>query len=219
MPVSSALLYLAIFVVWAMVLVPMWLRRDTETTGISRLLGRRPVTIDEEFDLSPASPSSNVPSSKVPSSDVPSSDVPSEEGLDDPVAPSRSRSRSRTRSRSRSSSRRGGRAAVIARRRRRTSGLLLLVIITVATVATGLGPWWVVLPPIGLLAGHLSLLRVAAGIDAARRHEALLAHRAARVAPVDTPVEIDDSPQAEIIDLVFPGEVFDQYADLRAVGD
>lgn len=208
MPVSSALLYLAIFVVWAMVLVPMWLRRDTETTGISRLLGRRPVTIDEEFDLSPSSPS---PSSNVPSSNVPSSDVPSEEGLDDPVAPSRPRSR------------RGGRAAVIARRRRRTSGLLLLVIITVATVATGLGPWWVVLPPIGLLAGHLSLLRVAAGIDAARSHEALLARRAARVAPVDTPAdtpaEIDDSPQAEIIDLVFPGEVFDQYADLRAVGD
>jgi hypothetical protein len=207
MPVSSALLYLAIFVVWAMVLVPMWLRRDTETTGISRLLGRRPVTIDEEFDSSPSRPSPS------PSPKVPSSDVPAEEGLDDPVAPSRSRS----------SSRRGGRAAVIARRRRRTSGLLLLVIITVATVATGLGPWWVVLPPIGLLAGHLSLLRVAAGIDAARRHEALLAHRAARVAPVDTPVdtpaEIDDSPQAEIIDLVFPGEVFDQYADLRAVGD
>ncbi|MCW2942512.1 MAG: hypothetical protein JWN00_5497 [Actinomycetia bacterium] len=200
---SSALLYLAIFVVWAMVLVPMWLRRDTETTGISRLLGRRPVTIDEEFGSSPSSPSPS------PSSNVPSSDVPSEEGLDDPVAPSRSRSRSR----------RGGRAAVIARRRRRTSGLLLLVIITVATVATGLGPWWVVLPPIGLLAGHLSLLRVAAGIDAARHHEALLARRAARVAPVDTPAEIDDSPQAEIIDLVFPGEVFDQYADLRAVGD
>ena len=213
MPVSSALLYLAIFVVWAIVLVPMWLRRDTETTGISRLLGRRPVTIDEEFGSSPSSPfpSSNVPSSNVPSSDVLSSDVLSEEGLDDPVAPSRSRSRSR--------SRRGGRAAVIARRRRRTSGLFLLVIITVATVATGLGPWWVVLPPIGLLAGHLSLLRVAAGIDAARRHEALLARRAARVAPVDTPAEIDDSPQAEIIDLVFPGEVFDQYADLRAVGD
>lgn len=205
MPVSSALLYLAIFVVWAIVLVPMWLRRDTETTGISRLLGRRPVTIDEEFDSSPSLPS---PSS---SPKVPSSDVPAEEGLDDPVAPSRSRSRS--------SSRRGGRAAVIARRRRRTSGLFLLVIITVATVATGLGPWWVVLPPIGLLAGHLSLLRVAAGIDAARRHEALLARRAARVAPVDTPAEIDDSPQAEIIDLVFPGEVFDQYADLRAVGD
>jgi hypothetical protein len=202
MPVSSALLYLAIFVVWAIVLVPMWLRRDTETTGISRLLGRRPVTIDEEFDSSPSLPSS-------PSSQVPSSDVPAEEGLDDPVAPSRSRSNSR----------RGGRAAVIARRRRRTSGLFLLVIITVATVATGLGPWWVVLPPIGLLAGHLSLLRVAAGIDAARRHEALLARRAARVAPVDTPAEIDDSPQAEIIDLVFPGEVFDQYADLRAVGD
>src|SRR5258708_26070429 len=103
MPVSSALLYLAIFVVWAIVLVPMWLRRDTETTGISRLLGRRPVTIDEEFDSSPSS--SPSPSSNVPSSDVPSPAVPSEEVLDDPVAPSRSRRR--------------GRPPVIARRRRR----------------------------------------------------------------------------------------------------
>lgn len=39
---SSAVLYLAIVAVWAVVLVPMWLRRDTEATGISRLLHKRP---------------------------------------------------------------------------------------------------------------------------------------------------------------------------------
>ncbi|GAA3201391.1 divisome protein SepX/GlpR [Actinocorallia longicatena] len=39
---SSTLLYLAIVAVWAIVLVPMWLHRDTETTtGFSRLLHRR----------------------------------------------------------------------------------------------------------------------------------------------------------------------------------
>ncbi|XRQ05522.1 hypothetical protein ACN3XK_54590 [Actinomadura welshii] len=49
---SSAVLYLAIVAVWAVVLVPMWLRRDTETTGITRLLHKRPdeplATEDEE---------------------------------------------------------------------------------------------------------------------------------------------------------------------------
>ncbi|GAA3948177.1 hypothetical protein GCM10023085_33060 [Actinomadura viridis] len=38
---SSAVLYLAIVAVWAVVLVPMWLRRDSESTGISRLLHKR----------------------------------------------------------------------------------------------------------------------------------------------------------------------------------
>ncbi|WP_067818919.1 divisome protein SepX/GlpR [Actinomadura kijaniata] len=35
---SSAVLYLAIVAVWAIVLVPMWLRRDTEQSGISKIL-------------------------------------------------------------------------------------------------------------------------------------------------------------------------------------
>lgn len=45
---SSTVLYLAIVAVWAVVLVPMWLRRDTEATAFSRLLHKKPdETLDE----------------------------------------------------------------------------------------------------------------------------------------------------------------------------
>ena len=45
---SSTLLYLAIVAVWACVLVPMWLRRDTDANAFSRLLNRRSGTGDDE---------------------------------------------------------------------------------------------------------------------------------------------------------------------------
>ncbi|MEU5987903.1 hypothetical protein ABZ806_02885 [Spirillospora sp. NPDC047418] len=53
---SSAVLYLAIVAVWAIVLVPMWLRRDTETTGISRLLHKRPEEDEAEEPLPEEAP-------------------------------------------------------------------------------------------------------------------------------------------------------------------
>src|SRR3954454_16718949 len=47
--VSSAVLYLAIVALWAVVLVPMWLRRDSDAArpGLSWLPHRRPVTAPE----------------------------------------------------------------------------------------------------------------------------------------------------------------------------
>ncbi|TMR06952.1 hypothetical protein ETD83_02800 [Actinomadura soli] len=52
---SSAVLYLAIVAVWGIVLVPMWLRRDTETTGITRLLHKRTdETLVEDEEEAPA---------------------------------------------------------------------------------------------------------------------------------------------------------------------
>ncbi|MGH3243380.1 MAG: divisome protein SepX/GlpR [Spirillospora sp.] len=52
---SSAVLYLAIVAVWGVVLVPMWLRRDTETPGITRLLHKRP-DAEETEDEAPEAP-------------------------------------------------------------------------------------------------------------------------------------------------------------------
>jgi hypothetical protein len=213
-PVSSTFLYLAIVAVWAVVLVPMWLRRDTEATTFSRILHRRgssdlDATLEEdpieEFEDDEASDPSKP------------SDIPTEErSLTQPHAPSHRR-----------------RAAVIARRRRRTAGLVLLVILASAATAAGFGPWWIVLPPAGLLVGHLSLLRVAAGMDAAHRrelHEARLAAarqrlRAQAEAEARRLAEEDAAAHAEIIDLsARTRDVFDQYADdtpasRRAVGD
>jgi hypothetical protein len=199
---SSTLLYLAIVVVWAIVLVPMWLHRDTETTGISRILPRRILVSDyetvQEFD-----------------EDLPAEDDPAatEQAPPAPASPERPVACSR-------------RAAIMARRRRRTTGLTLLAI-TVGIIAATTGPWWVSLPPVALLGAHLALLRTATQIDAARReaaraarHEILLRARQEATQAVE---EAQEAHDAEIIDLLSrTREVFDQYAppeELRAVGD
>ncbi|RFS84586.1 hypothetical protein D0T12_13610 [Actinomadura spongiicola] len=185
---SSAVLYLAIVAVWAIVLVPMWLRRDTETTGITRLLHKRseePLVEDDEPEEIP-------------------DEIP--EAIPEP------RPRRRT-----------TRATVIARRRRRTTGLTALTITAMAITASGLAPWWITVPPVVLLAGHLALLRVAVGMDTARRQAAAAAARAraleARRA-AETPQPTDTTEPAEVIELVPADDVFDQYADdRRAVGE
>ncbi|GGQ17022.1 hypothetical protein BKA00_006840 [Actinomadura coerulea] len=186
---SSAVLYLAIVAVWAVVLVPMWLRRDSETTGISRLLHKRP---DEPADEPAAE-----------------DDADEEETLrDEEISAPR---------------RPVGRATVIARRRRRTSGLAALLLTAVAVAASGLAPWWIVAPPVLLLAGHLALLRVAVGMDTARRRAAAQARAAARARALQTrraAEAAETAEPAEVIELVTPDEVFDQYADdRRAVGE
>ncbi|WP_026402293.1 hypothetical protein [Actinomadura rifamycini] len=158
---SSAVLYLAIVAVWAIVLVPMWLRRDTEK--------------QDEFEEEHTEPE-----------------------------PRRTRAPSRAR--------------VIARRRRRTAGLTALLATAATVAAFGVAPWWVAAPPAVLLVGHLALLRVAVGMDAARRESAARARAAARRAAQTVPEPAAEP--AEIIELPTPEEVFDQYADdRRAVGE
>ncbi|MQY04101.1 divisome protein SepX/GlpR [Actinomadura macrotermitis] len=182
---SSAVLYLAIVAVWAVVLVPMWLRRDTDASGVSRFIHKR-----EEITLEEPVPD----------------ETPTEEYEERPEP------------------RRPGRATVIARRRRRTAGLTLLLLTTAAVVPTGLAPWWITIPPLLLLTGHLALLRVAVGMDAARARAAAeeRAREAAQQAAAAARTEAAAAAQAEVIDLVARAEeeVFDQYADdRRAVGE
>jgi len=193
---SSAVLYLAIVAVWGIVLVPMWLRRDGD--GFGRLLHRRAESLDvaeDEFEAA---------------------DEPSESESErlEPLVRRR----------------RVTRGAIIARRRRRTLGLSLLTITAVVATATQLAPWWFMIPPAVLLGGHLSLLRVAVRMDHARREQArrAAAARAARLRRMREEQEAQEAHEAEeaartaeVIEL--PGwareEVYDQYTDLRAVGD
>ncbi|WP_026123906.1 divisome protein SepX/GlpR [Nocardiopsis chromatogenes] len=114
------------------------------------------------------------------------------------------------------------RARVIARRRRRTLALCTLLAATGAAVGMDLGPWWVLVPPVLLLAGHLVLLREAAKADAERRAAAedLRRRRAAARRRAEA---ARAARTAEVIDMPAPREqeVYDQYADAhqRAVGD
>lgn len=197
---SSTLLYAAIVVVWAVILVPMWLRRDGSRTRARRTdLDEATEVLDDQL------------------ADAPLDDAAYE---DEPVPAAAHRPRAR-----RSGVRR---AAVIARRRRRTTGLTLLVVTAAVTVATGLTPWWFVLPPVALLAGHLTLLRVAVQIDAERRREyrrqarlrAIEAERRAHAAE-QLRLAREAEETAEIIAMPerLREEVYDQYTDQRAVGD
>lgn len=246
---SNSLLYLAIVAVWAVVLVPMLLRRDAAAAGRRLRLTRRPGELgahdadyraddledadehghdaepvdtapgDREMDLAPTTggyadtPRHGLGRAGLDAyrdarveADGPPGGPPPETSAPRPV--------------------RAGRAAIIARRRRRTTGLAGLLVATLSAVCLGLGPWWTLLPPVLLLAGHLTLLRAAVRMDAERHRATLRRRRAAERHAEEhgstTPAHTTEDPSAEIIDITAARqEPYDQYADahLRAVGD
>ncbi|MCO5992868.1 divisome protein SepX/GlpR [Actinoallomurus rhizosphaericola] len=198
---SSALLYLAIVVVWGIVLVPMWLRRDGSRTRNRRL--------DEDTDA--------------PVEGVEAAEGVEEGLIEDDVAPVATPARAARHA----ATRRASRAAVIARRRRRTVGLILLQLTAVAVVVAGVTPWWFTVPPAVLLVGHLTLLRSAVRMDAERRARhlarmrAIEADRRARAEEEARLAREAAQRSAEIISMPERPEeqVYDQYTDQRAVGD
>lgn len=229
---SSSPLYLAIVVVWAIVLVPMLLRRDAADPAADSLFRTAPRSADgeeyadaedfDEFDTS-ADPSDTTDPVEDLRADTPPDMGDADEGgteteVDGPAedvdpVPERAPAVPVV-----------SRARVIARRRRRTSGLSALLIATAVAVGMGLGPWWVLAPPTVLLFGHLALLREAAKADTERRgaereyrrrRAAHLRHRAAEA-------EAAAAREAEILEFTARrDQVYDQNADahLRAVGD
>ncbi|CAM4130090.1 hypothetical protein GCM10009799_44180 [Nocardiopsis rhodophaea] len=219
---SSSPLYLAIVVVWLIVLVPMLMRRDAAEPFIGT--GRRADDADEDGPEGSVDEGVDEDSVDDPLDDPDSqrTQVLRYDGGDVGGAADPRRSGPRPRPRPLAST--PGRARVIARRRRRTTGLTTLFVATAIAVAAGLGPWWVLAPPALLLAGHMVLLREAAKADAERRaaeyrehrrREALRARRAREQA----------EREAEIVELADLAsrrdQVYDQYADahLRAAGD
>jgi hypothetical protein len=221
---SSAILYAAIVAIWACVLIPRWLRRDssarvsdetvtaTETPEADERLvpepRRRPREVQE-----PQTP--RVPHvGQVPQ--VPQ--VPQVRGGGGEIVRDREHAR------------------VLSSRRRLLGLLVLLVVGSAALAVTRMAAWWVLGPPSAMLLGYLALLREASKADAERREligarttrvggaaDADKAAPAVPVAPAARPVRV---PDAEIIDISASrgpadGELYDQYADakLRAVGD
>jgi hypothetical protein len=221
---SSAVLYLAIVAVWGIVLVPMWLRRDGD--GIGRLLHRRHEIADHLDEV--AEPAHDEDDAAFEEPGEP--EFPSPAYLE-PVGPEPVRQESVRLESVRLEPvrrRRVTRGAVMARRRRRTLGLGLLTVTAVTVAAFQVAPWWFVVPPVVLLGGHLSLLRVAVRMDHARSQELrrVAAIRAAQARRAREEHEAQEAAEAatrtaEVIEL--PGlareEVYDQYTDRRAVGD
>lgn len=210
---SSSPLYLAIVVVWLIVLVPMLLRKDPDTFHEDPREDDEPAETEAREDAEGRAEDPDATETQVlrrDDYDTAPADAPAPGG--DAPRPGRYRAES------------GPRARVIARRRRRTTTLTLVNAATLVAVALGLGPWWVAAPPVLLFAGHLVLLREAAKADAERREAARRAHRreVLRARRDEAERRREAEREAEVIALKERrSQVYDQYADarLRAAGD
>jgi hypothetical protein len=214
---SSAILYLAIVAIWAIVLVPRWLRPPQAPGTLESYLA-------EPMDASPLDDLAGA-----------EEDANGGEGLPDRGAQAASGGRARPPAA-------GRRARILQARRRMLVTLTVLTAGAVGIAVTHLAALWVVIPPTVMLAGFVLLLRAAARVDvsrarvAARRHGRGADAGAAAAAgpgppqagPADGAQVVAASPQAgvpsaQIIDISsrVGDQLYDQYADAeaRAVGD
>ncbi len=232
---SSAILYVAIVAIWAGVLIPRWLRRDS---AASERYSEDLTTAEAEVEAEPAPP----PRRPLPRRGAARSRRRRGLRLRPEVrAEARSETRREVRSEAQSEVRAdppdggprdGEHKKVLTARQRLLYMLLALAIGSGALAFTKMAAWWVVVPPTIMLLGYLGLLREAAKADAERRElartraTAAAAVAAARRETAPAPAPPAPAPDAEVIDisasLTSAGqEFFDQYADakLRAVGD
>jgi hypothetical protein len=144
---SSAILYLAIVAIWACVLIPRWLRRDSARGG-SAPVTAEPAVPDEpeagfadetQADADDAEPAEEAPR-RVSAFRRPAEPVSAEES----------------------------RRRMLAARRRLLLMLIGLEAAAIALAVVRLAAVWVVVPPTIMLAGYLLLLREAAQADAER---------------------------------------------------
>ena len=161
--VSSAILYLAIVVIWACVLIPRWLRRDS-----ARGASNEPdATISGDMILTEDVPDNSV-SRDVVRADTVSEPPPTraeaperrpdhareptepDAGTDAPPPPTPEESRRR----------------MLAARRRLLGMMFILQLAAIALAVVGIAAVWVVIPPSVMLVGYLLLLREAAHADA-----------------------------------------------------
>lgn len=216
---SSAILYLAIVAIWAIVLVPRWLRPPQASGTLESNLAE-PVAASSLEDVAETEEDAD--------------------GGESPTAPVAQGSGGRARPAA------AGRRQRILQARRRM--LVTLTVITAGSVAIAvahLAAVWVVIPPAVMLAGVVLLLHEAARIDTERAWAA--ARRPARgtsaaaepgngaASPVGNdqaglpsaqpgvPSPQAGGPSAQIIDISgrIGDQLYDQYADaeVRAVGD
>jgi hypothetical protein len=239
---SSAILYLAIIAIWAGVLIPRWLRRDSahghSGQEVSNLTAAQTVATDVVATVPGATVPDDAHADEADDTGAPEADDAGL-GAQVPASPVQARRR------------------VLAARRRLLWMMLALEAAADVLAASGLAAWWVIAPPTVMLAGYLFLLREAAQADAERdarerdavqaREEARHAREAGRTRPAEhapaapmTPAVFAAAPvPADYEDLghgrdYTPGgrhaawddaptedDAYDQYTEerLRAVGD
>jgi hypothetical protein len=239
---SSAILYVAIVAIWAGVLIPRWLRRDSagnqrasedltsadaETSAPAEEAAEpAPPPRRRDDTAGPARPAR--PQARVPTrveAPVPARDpVPARAEVRAPASESAEVSDGGPGHREHTK--------VLTARRRLLYMLLVLAIGSGALAVTKMAAWWVVVPPTVMLIGYTGMLREASKADAERRElartraTAAAAVAAAERAAPPVPAAPVPGPDAEVIDIsaslsVAGHKFYDQYADAkqRAVGD
>jgi hypothetical protein len=219
---SSAILYLAIVAIWAIVLVPRWLR-PPQASG----------TLESNLAEPVAASSLENPSEA-------EEDADGGESLPAPGARAADGGRARSPAAER-------RERVLQARRRMLVTLMGITAGAAVIALTHLAAPWVVVPPAVMLAGFVLLLREAARIDTERawaaawrdsrrtgtsvaaadgpERQAGPGSSPARVAETQTAVPSPQTavPSAQVIDILarIGDQLYDQYADaeVRAVGD
>jgi hypothetical protein len=143
---SSAILYLAIVAIWACVLIPRWLRRDSARGGAA------PATLDSHMPAEPEAAAADDLGSPAPGpeADQPGEDLVPAAPLPQLTGPERAAD---------------SRRRMLAARRRLLLMLIGLEIAAIALAAIGLAAVWVIVPPTIMLGGYLLLLREAAQAD------------------------------------------------------
>ncbi len=223
MALSSAILYLAIVAIWAIVLVPRWLRPPQASGTLESNLAE-PVAASPLEDLAEAE------EDPIGGESVPTPGAQAGGGRARPATAER-------------------RERVLQARRRMLVTLTGITAGAVAIAVAHLAAAWVVIPPAVMLAGFVLLLREAARIDTERAWDAAWRHgrrTGAGAAAVGVPERQQAGPadsaragvasaragmpgpqagvaSAQIIDLSarIGDQLYDQYADaeVRAVGD
>jgi len=171
---SSAILYLAIVAIWACVLIPRWLRRDSVRDSVRGAAAAHPSAPQAPVaHADPAPGEADDYEAEIEDAD----DVP--RPVPTPAVEPASEAEARRR--------------MLAARRRLLLMLTGLEVAAVALAVVGLAAVWVVIPPSIMLIGYLLLLREAAQADAERtQYEAEAAERVrarAAQARLVTPVE------------------------------
>lgn len=178
---SGAILYLAIIIIWACVLIPRWLRRDpargsSQAPGVAIAGEMAPATAGPEHRVSApvaasfaASVAAPVPAPVGGGSDEWHGDAAEDAPEQDDAPPPLTREEANQR--------------MMAARRRLLAMLIALESAAITLAVLGVAALWVVIPPSVMLIGYLLLLREAAHADAERarrEHEAAAARARAR---------------------------------------
>jgi hypothetical protein len=172
---SSAILYLAIVAIWACVLIPRWLRRDSARGGSAPVAAEPAVQVEPEAEAEDGTPA-----------DLEADEAPRWAAAFGRAAEPPSAEVSRRR--------------MLGARRRLLLMLIGLEAAAIALAVLGLAAVWVVIPPSIMLIGYLLLLREAGQADAEwAQHEAEAAERArARTAHARRATPAEGTPTAGI---------------------